>query len=116
MRLELRMPDPMANPYLAFSAMLMAGIDGIRNRIEPPTPIDEDLYELEDERKAQIKQTPGSLGEVLTALEEDHAFLTEGDVFTSDLIETYIDYKRVNEVDAIALRPHPYEFHLYHNA
>ncbi len=115
-RLELRMPDPMANPYLAFSAMLMAGIDGIKNRIEPPTPIDEDLYELEDERKAQIKQTPGSLGEVLTALEEDHAFLTEGDVFTSDLIETYIDYKRVNEVDAIALRPHPYEFHLYHNA
>ncbi len=114
-RLELRMPDPMANPYLAFSAMLMAGLDGIKNKIEPPTPMDLDLYELEPEEKAKIKQTPGSLGEVLTALEEDHDFLTEGGVFTSDLIETYIVYKREKEVDAIALRPHPYEFHLYHD-
>lgn len=114
-RLELRMPDPMANPYLAFSAMMMAGLDGIKNRIEPPTPRDLDLYELEPEEKAKIKQTPGSLGEVLSALEEDHDFLTEGGVFTSDLIETYIAYKREKEVDAIALRPHPYEFYLYHD-
>jgi glutamine synthetase len=114
-RLELRMPDPMANPYLAFSAMLMAGLDGIRNRIEPPAPMDLDLYELEGEEKAKIKQTPGSLGEVLNALEADHDFLLEGGVFTSDLIANYIDWKRTNEVDAVALRPHPYEFHLYHN-
>jgi glutamine synthetase len=109
------MPDPMANPYLAFSAMLMAGLDGIRNRVEPPAPMDLDLYELEGEEKAKIRQTPGSLGEVLNALEADHDFLLAGDVFTSDLIETYIDWKRTNEVDAVALRPHPYEFHLYHN-
>lgn len=114
-RVELRMPDPMANPYLAFSAMLMAGLDGIKNKIEPPTPVDADLYELEGEEKARIKQTPGSLAAVLDALEADHAFLIEGDVFTSDLIEKYIAYKREFEVDAIALRPHPYEFHLYHD-
>ena len=114
-RLELRMPDPMANPYLAFAAMMMAGLDGIKNRVEPPAPIDEDLYELTGAEKAKIKQTPGSLGEVLNALEADSAFLLDGGVFTPDLLEHYIAWKREHEVDAIALRPHPYEFHLYHN-
>ncbi len=88
------MPDPSCNPYLAFSAMLMAGLDGIRNKIEPPTPIDKDLYELPPDEHANIPQVPGSLAEVLDALEADHAYLLEGGVFTPDLIETWIDYKR----------------------
>ncbi|MDR0432595.1 MAG: type I glutamate--ammonia ligase [Bifidobacteriaceae bacterium] len=114
-RLEFRVPDPSSNPYLAFSAQLMAGIDGIRNRIEPPEPIDKDLYELPPEEHAQIRQVPGSLPEVLDALEDDHDFLTEGDVFTPDLIDTWIDYKRTREVDPIRLRPHPHEFELYYD-
>jgi glutamine synthetase len=93
--------------------MLMAGIDGIRNRIEPPDPIDKDLYELPPEEHAAIDQVPGTLAEVLTALEADHDYLTEGDVFTPDLIETWVDWKRHNEVDPIRLRPHPHEFELY---
>ncbi|MDR3201822.1 MAG: type I glutamate--ammonia ligase [Bifidobacteriaceae bacterium] len=112
-RIEFRVPDPSSNPYLAFSAQLLAGLDGIRNRIEPPEPIDKDLYELPPEEHAQIKQVPASLPEVLDSLEEDHDFLTEGDVFTPDLIETWIDYKRTNEVDPLRLRPHPHEFELY---
>jgi glutamine synthetase len=112
-RIEFRVPDPSSNPYLAFSAMLMAGIDGIRNRIEPPEPIDKDLYELPPEEHASIQQVPGTLAEVLDALEADHDYLTEGDVFTPDLIETWIDWKRANEVDPIRLRPHPHEFELY---
>jgi glutamine synthetase len=112
-RIEFRVPDPSSNPYLAFSAMLMAGIDGIRNRIEPPEPVDKDLYELPPDEHANIQQVPGSLPEVLTALEEDHDYLTEGDVFTPDLIETWVDWKRANEVDPIRLRPHPHEFELY---
>jgi glutamine synthetase len=112
-RIEFRCPDPSSNPYLAFSAMLMAGIDGIRNRIEPPDPIDKDLYELPPEEHASIQQVPGTLAEVLDALEADHDYLTEGDVFTPDLIETWIDWKRTNEVDPIRLRPHPHEFELY---
>ena len=115
-RLEFRSPDPMCNPYLAFSAMLMAGLDGVRRKIEPPTPVDADLYELEGSQAEQVKDLPGSLTEVLDALEADHAFLLEGDVFTSDLIETYLAYKREREVDAVALRPHPYEFYLYYDA
>jgi glutamine synthetase len=114
-RLEFRVPDPSSNPYLAFSAQLMAGIDGIRGRIEPPDPIDKDLYELPPEEHAQIRQVPGSLPEVLDALEADHDYLTEGDVFTPDLIETWIDYKRTREVDPIRLRPHPHEFELYYD-
>jgi glutamine synthetase len=93
-RIEFRVPDPSSNPYLAFSAMLMAGLDGIKNKIEPPEPVDKDLYELPPEELANIPQVPGSLPEVLDALEADHDFLTEGDVFTPDLIETWIDYKR----------------------
>jgi glutamine synthetase len=112
-RIEFRVPDPSSNPYLAFSAMLMAGVDGIRNRIEPPDPIDKDLYELPPEEHASIEQVPGTLAEVLDALEADHDYLTEGDVFTPDLIETWIEYKRKHEVDPIRLRPHPHEFELY---
>jgi glutamine synthetase len=110
-RLEFRAPDPSCNPYLAFSAMLMAGLDGIKQRIEPPDPVDVDLYELED--ASHIQSTPGSLGEVLAALEADHAYLLEGGVFTHDLLETYIAYKRERELEPVALRPHPYEFFLY---
>jgi glutamine synthetase len=114
-RLEFRCPDPSSNPYLAFSAMLMAGLDGIKNKIEPPTPVDKDLYELPPDELANVPQVPGSLGEVLDALEADHEFLLEGGVFTKDLIETWIDYKRTTEIDALRLRPHPYEFALYYD-
>ncbi len=114
-RLEYRCPDASCNPYLAFSAMLMAGLDGIKNKIDPGKPIDEDIYELSPAEKAKIKSTPGSLNEVLDALEKDHDFLLKGGVFTSDLLETWISYKRKNEADAVALRPHPYEFHLYYD-
>jgi glutamine synthetase len=106
----------MCNPYLSFSACLMAGLDGVKNRIEPPTPVEADLYELEGEEKARVKDLPGSLTEVLNALEVDNAFLLEGGVFTQDLIDMYISYKRENEVDPVALRPHPYEFALYYDA
>jgi glutamine synthetase len=112
-RVEFRAPDPQANPYLAFSALLLAGIDGIQNRIEPPKPIDKDLYELPPAEKAGIQQTPGSLRATLQALKEDHEFLLRGDVFTTELIESYIEYKLENECDAVDLRPHPYEFYLY---
>ncbi|NJD67123.1 MAG: type I glutamate--ammonia ligase [candidate division NC10 bacterium] len=112
-RIEFRTPDPSCNAYLAFSALLMAGIDGIQNKIDPGQPIDKDLYELEPEEAMEIKQLPGRLGEVLDVLEPDHEFLLKGDVFTSDLIDTWIDYKRKNEVDPIRLRPHPWEFALY---
>ncbi|MHB8507460.1 MAG: type I glutamate--ammonia ligase [Candidatus Dormibacteria bacterium] len=114
-RIEFRCPDPAANPYLAFSACLMAGLDGIKNKIEPPAPVDADIYELSPREKRKIKNTPGSLAEALNALEADNAYLLEGGVFTADLVETWIEYKRVKEVDAIALRPHPWEFHLYHD-
>jgi glutamine synthetase len=114
-RIEFRVPDPSSNPYLAFSAMLMAGLDGIKNRIEPPEPIDKDLYELPPEEHAQIEQVPDSLEGALKALEEDNDYLTEGDVFTPGLIEAWIDYKRTNEIDPIRQRPHPYEFALYYD-
>ena len=114
-RIEFRAPDPTANVYLAFSAMLMAGIDGIQNRIEPLPPVDKDLYELAPEEKKGIPQTPGSLRAVLEALKLDHEFLLKGDVFTKDLIETYIDYKTLHECDAVDLRPHPYEYFLYND-
>ncbi len=115
-RVEFRCPDPTANPYFAFSAMLMAGIDGIRNQIDPGDPLDVDLYDLSPEEAANVQQVPGSLEEVLDALESDHDFMLAGDVFTSDLIETWLDYKRTNEVDEMRLRPHPYEFFLYYDA
>jgi len=115
-RVEFRSPDATCNPYLAFPAMLMAGLDGIQNRIEPPEPLDRDLYELEGEEKARIASVPGSLAEVLRALEADHEFLLKGDVFTPDVIATYIEYKWTREVEPVALRPHPWEFYLYHDA
>jgi glutamine synthetase len=112
-RIEFRTPDPSCNPYLSFAACLMAGLDGVERKLDPGEPIDKDLYELPPEEAAKVKQLPGSLSEVLNALEADHEFLMKGGVFTSDLIRTWIDYKRKNEVDAIRLRPHPWEFALY---
>ncbi|HUF32091.1 MAG TPA: type I glutamate--ammonia ligase [Acidimicrobiales bacterium] len=114
-RVEFRCPDSTANPYLAFSAMLMAGIDGIQNRIEPPDPVDKDLYDLPPEELAEVPQVPGSLEEALDALEADNDFLKAGGVFTDDIIDTWVQYKRINEVDALRLRPHPYEFTLYYD-
>lgn len=112
-RLEFRCPDPSTNPYLAFSAMLMAGLDGIRNKIDPGEPADFDIYEAHD---TKIKQVPGSLAESLAALEADHDFLLQGGVFTADVIETWVSMKRSKEIDPIRLRPHPYEFVLYYDA
>ncbi len=112
-RVETRFPDPSCNGYLAFAALLMAGLDGVQNKITPPDPIDKDLYDLAPADAANVKSTPGSLEDVLDALEDDHDFLLKGDVFTKDVIETWIDYKRTREVDAMRLRPHPHEFALY---
>jgi glutamine synthetase len=114
-RIEFRCPDPSSNPYLAFAAMLMAGIDGILNKIEPPAPVDKDLYELEGDEARAIPQVPGSLDAVLDSLEADHAFLTQGGVFSEDLISTWIEWKRKQEVDYVRLRPHPAEFELYYD-
>jgi glutamine synthetase len=114
-RVEFRCPDPSCNPYLAFSAILMAGLDGVMNKIEPPPPVDKDLYDLPPEELALVPQVPGSLDESLRALEADNDFLKAGGVFTDDLIETHIAYKRAHEIDAIRLRPHPYEFALYYD-
>ena len=114
-RVEFRPPDPSCNPYLAFSAMLMAGIDGVRNKIEPPDPVDKDIYELPPEELANLPGVPASLEESLSALSEDHEFLLEGGVFTQDVIDTWIEYKMDREVSAVRLRPHPHEFHLYYD-
>lgn len=114
-RLEFRAPDPSSNPYLAFAAQLMAGLDGIRNRIEPADPIDKDLYELPAEEAASIQKAPGSLEEALLALEEDHEFLLEGGVFTEDLVKAWIEYKREEEIAPLNLRLNPYEFELYYS-
>ena len=112
-RIEYRPPDPTANPYLAFAALLMAGLDGIRRRLDPGAPMDVDLYELPAAEAAAVTQVPGSLPEALAALEADHDFLLDGDVFTHDLIEVWIETKRKKEVDFIRMRPHPGEFFLY---
>jgi glutamine synthetase len=114
-RVEFRSPDPSANPYLAFAALLMAGLDGVGRQIEPPDPVDENLYALPPERQAQIAQLPTSLDRVLDALEADHEFLLAGDTFTADLLEAYLEHKR-DEVDEVRLRPHPWEFALYLDA
>jgi glutamine synthetase len=114
-RIEFRCPDSSGNPYLAFSAMVMAGLDGIRNKIEPPTPIDKDLYELPPDEAKDVATVPASLDAVLNSLEADHDFLLEGGVFTPDVIETWIAFKRENEIDPLRLRPHPYEFALYYD-
>ena len=114
-RIEFRAPDASGNPYLAFAAQMMAGLDGIQNKIEPHEPVDKDLYELPPEEAKNIPQVPGSLAEVLNALEADHDFLTAGGVFTEDLIQTWITYKREKEIDPMRLRPHPHEFELYYD-
>lgn len=114
-RVEFRVPDPSCNPYMAFAAILMAGLDGIQNKIDPGEPMDKDLYDLPPEEKAKIPQVPGSLGEALAHLKKDHDYLTRGDVFTEDVLTTWIDYKRIKEVEAVQLRPHPYEFYLYYD-
>ena len=114
-RIEFRCPDPSTNGYLCFSAMLMAGLDGIENKIDPGAPVDKNLYDLPPEEMADIKSLPGSLEDALDALEADHDFLLKGDVFTQDVIDTWLSYKRENEVDAMRLRPHPYEFALYYD-
>ncbi len=114
-RLEFRCPDPSCNPYLAFSAITMATLDGILNKIHPGEPLDKDIYDLPPEELAKVPHTPESLAHALRALEADNAFLLKGDVFTQDVIETWIDYKMTNEVDALALRPHPWEFALYYD-
>ncbi len=114
-RFEFRCPDPSCNPYLAMSAIMMAGIDGIQNKIDPGEPLDKDIYDLPPEELAKVPTTPGSLREALNALEKDHEFLLKGDVFTKDVIDTWITYKMENEVQAIDLRPHPWEFALYYD-
>jgi glutamine synthetase len=115
-RLETRFPDPSSNPYLVFSALMMAGLDGIQNKIKPPAPLDKDIYELSPEERAKLGGgTPGSLEEALNALEADHEFLLKGDVFTKDVIETWIEYKRVNEVGQGRLRPTPWEYSMYYD-
>jgi glutamine synthetase len=115
-RLEFRCPDPTCNGYLAWTAMLMAAIDGIQNKIDPGEPLDRDIYEMTPEELAKYPKTPGSLGEAVDALEKDHKFLTAGDVFTDDLVEMWIKWKREEELEPLAFRPHPYEFHLYYDS
>src|SRR6266481_2688968 len=114
-RLEFRPPDPSCNPYLAFAAMLMAGLDGIKHKIDPGKPLDKDIFELEADEAAKIPSMPGSLEEALGELENDHKFLLEGDVFTEEFVELWINYKKKNESDPVRMRPHPYEFHLYYD-
>jgi glutamine synthetase len=114
-RVEFRPPDPSCNPYMAFAAMLMAGLDGIENKMDPGQPLDKDIYELDPEELSSIPSMPGSLEDALDALQRDYAFLLKGDVFTEELLRTYVDYKKSKEVDAIRLRPHPYEFALYYD-
>jgi glutamine synthetase len=114
-RIEFRCPDSSCNPYLTFAALLMAGLDGIQNKIDPGDPIDKNLYDLPPEEKAQVKSTPSSLQEVLHSLEQDHDFLLKGDVFTKDVLDTWVEYKIEHEVDPVRLRPHPYEFFLYYD-
>jgi len=112
-RIEFRPPDPSCNPYLAFPAMLMAGLDGIENQIDPGDPLDKNTYELSPEEAASLKTVPGSLEESLQALEDDHDFLLKGDVFTPDVIDVWLEFKREVEIDPVRLRPHPWEFYLY---
>jgi glutamine synthetase len=114
-RVEFRPPDPSANPYLCFASMLMAGLDGVINKVDPGEPLDKDIYDLSPEEMKNVPSMPASLEEALECLEEDHSFLLKGDVFSEELLETYIGYKRKNEADAVRLRPHPYEFALYYD-
>jgi glutamine synthetase len=114
-RIEFRTPDPTCNPYLSFAACVMAGLDGIANKIDPGKPIDKDLYDLPPAEQKKIKQLPGDLGTVLDNLEKSNDWLLKGDVFTPDVISTWIEYKRKNELDQVRMRPHPWEFALYYD-
>lgn len=114
-RVEFRPPDPSCNPYLAFSALLMAGLDGVQNKIDPGDPLDKDIYDLPPEELGEIESVPGSLEEALQALASDHDYLLKGNVFTQDVIDKWIEYKRLKEVDPLRLRPHPHEFFLYYD-
>tara|TARA_B000000460_G_C21249846_1_gene278656 strand:- start:155 stop:529 length:375 start_codon:yes stop_codon:yes gene_type:complete len=114
-RIEVRFPDPSANFYLAFSAMLMAGLDGIQNKIDPGKAMDKNLYDLESKEAARIATVPASLEDALNNLENDYQFLLKGGVFSEDLVEAWIDYKRENEVDQVRIRPHPHEFFMYYD-
>ncbi|MBM3745583.1 MAG: type I glutamate--ammonia ligase [Acidobacteria bacterium] len=114
-RVEYRPPDPSANPYLAFAAMLMAGLDGVLNKVDPGEPLDKDIYDLSPEELRNVPSMPGTLDEALSCLEEDHSFLLKGDVFTEELLDAFVAYKRKNEAEAVRLRPHPYEFELYYD-
>ena len=114
-RVEFRPPDPSCNPYIAFSALLMAGLDGVQNQIDPGEPLDKDIYDLSPEELKNVPSLPGSLDEALNALEQDNEYLLKGDVFTTELIERWIEYKRENEVDPLKLRPHPLEFSMYYD-
>ncbi len=114
-RIEYRPPDPSTNPYIAFAAMLLAGLDGVKNKIDPGDPVNANIYQLSTEEAAKIKKLPGSLDEALSELEADHEFLLQGGVFTKDVVDTWIEHKRKKEIDPIRLRPHPWEFHLYHD-
>jgi glutamine synthetase len=114
-RIEFRPPDPSCNPYLAFAAMLMAGLDGIENKIDPGQPLDKDIYDMSPEELKHVPSLPGSLDASLAALAADHKFLLKGDVFTEETINLWISYKMKNEVDAVRMRPHPYEFQLYYD-
>ena len=115
-RFEFRCPDATCNPYLAFSALMMAALDGITNKIDPGKPMDKNIYDLPPEILKEIPSTPATLADALDALESDHDFLLKGDVFSLDLIETWIDYKRKNEVEQLMIRPHPHEFSMYFDA
>jgi glutamine synthetase len=112
-RIEIRFPDPSCNPYLAFSAMMLAGIDGIQNKIDPGDPLDKDIYALSPEELTHVPHMPASLEEALDAVERDHEFLLRGDVFTKDSIVEWLDYKRTKELTPIRMRPTPHEFSLY---
>jgi glutamine synthetase len=114
-RFEFRCPDPSSNGYLMFTAIMMAVLDGIENKIDPGKPLDKDIYAMTEKELGRIPKVPGSLPDSLVALEKDHKFLLKGDVFTSDLIEMYINYKRENEIKELAQRPHPVEFFLYYD-
>jgi glutamine synthetase len=115
-RLEFRPPDPSCNGYLAFAAMLMAGLDGVENKIDPGQPLDKDIYGMSPEELKDVPKMPGSLEEALDCLRRDHKFLLKGDVFTEDVLETWIEYKQLKEIDQVRLRPHPMEFALYFDA
>jgi glutamine synthetase len=114
-RVEVRYPDPSCNAYLAFSAMMMAGVDGIENKIDPGEPLDKNIYSLSPEEAAAVPNMPSNLEEALACLEEDHDFLLKGDVFTEDAISSWLEYKREEEVNPVRLRPHPHEFELYYD-